>query len=107
MTRWTAHTGAFSYTVRFLGDFRLDLNFRKEQFSAAYVRALGWVMQRRLAVVVGAAGLLVVVLLGLGSQLRREFFPEVDAGAFEIQVRARSGTRTRSRARSIRSIYGR
>ena len=29
----------------------------------------------------------------LGSGLRREFFPEVDAGAFEIYVRAPSGTR--------------
>jgi multidrug efflux pump subunit AcrB len=31
--------------------------------------------------------------LGLGSRLRREFFPEVDAGAFEMYVRARPGTR--------------
>ena len=30
---------------------------------------------------------------GLGTQLRREFFPEVDAGAFEIYVRAPTGTR--------------
>ena len=33
------------------------------------------------------------MLGGLGTQLRREFFPEVDAGAFEIYVRAASGTR--------------
>jgi multidrug efflux pump subunit AcrB len=29
----------------------------------------------------------------LGTQLRREFFPEVDAGAFEIYVRGSTGTR--------------
>ena len=29
----------------------------------------------------------------LGTRLRREFFPEVDAGAFEIYVRGASGTR--------------
>src|SRR5439155_15479533 len=47
--------------------------------------------QRRL--VVGAAvALLVMVVLGLGTQLEREFFPEVDAGAFEIYVRAEPGT---------------
>ena len=37
--------------------------------------------------------LVVVVVVGFGPQLRREFFPEVDAGAFEMFVRATSGTR--------------
>ena len=43
--------------------------------------------------VVGAVVLLAATLVGVGSQLRREFFPEVDAGAFEMYVRAPSGTR--------------
>lgn len=60
---------------------------------AAYLRLLALVMKARVAVVLGATALLVVVLVGLGSQLRREFFPEVDAGAFEIAVRCPSGTR--------------
>jgi multidrug efflux pump subunit AcrB len=37
--------------------------------------------------------LLALVVVLLGPQLRREFFPEVDAGSFEIFVRAQSGTR--------------
>src|SRR4029077_7064303 len=31
--------------------------------------------------------------IGIGPLLNREFFPEVDAGAFEIAVRAPTGTR--------------
>ncbi|WP_435018183.1 efflux RND transporter permease subunit [Tundrisphaera sp. TA3] len=58
-----------------------------------YVRRLEWVMGRRLITVLGAVGLLVAVLTILGSQLRREFFPEVDSGAFEIYARLASGTR--------------
>jgi len=59
----------------------------------AYVRMLDQVMRFRLLTVLGSLGLLVATLVFLGSQLRREFFPEVDAGAFEIYVRAASGTR--------------
>src|SRR5262249_13988438 len=51
---------------------------------AWYVRMLHQVMEQRRLVVGAAAALLVMVLVGLGSQLKREFFPEVDAGAFEI-----------------------
>jgi multidrug efflux pump subunit AcrB len=60
---------------------------------AWYTRQLDWVMERRGWVVASAGGLLVLVVVGLGTQLRREFFPEVDAGAFEIFVRAPAGTR--------------
>jgi len=58
-----------------------------------YVRALGWVMNRRTIILIGGFALLVAVVVGLGSQLRREFFPEVDAGAFEVYVRSKTGTR--------------
>jgi multidrug efflux pump subunit AcrB len=60
---------------------------------AKYVVALGWALRFRRAVIVGGYGLLVVVLVVFTPILRREFFPEVDAGAFEIYVRAPSGTR--------------
>jgi multidrug efflux pump subunit AcrB len=60
---------------------------------AWYLRRLNWVMQHRGQVVAGAVALLVIVVVGLGGRLRREFFPEVDAGAFEIYVRAPAGTR--------------
>jgi multidrug efflux pump subunit AcrB len=59
----------------------------------AYTRVLGVVMKARLAVVGAAFGLLALVVVLLGPQLRREFFPEVDAGAFEVYARAKSGTR--------------
>ena len=59
----------------------------------AYTRLLGVVMQARVFTVAAAFGLLALVIVLLGPQLRREFFPEVDAGAFEIYVRAKSGTR--------------
>jgi multidrug efflux pump subunit AcrB len=42
--------------------------------------------------------------LGLGSRLRREFFPEVDAGAFEMYVRARSGTRIEETEKRIAAV---
>ena len=60
---------------------------------AAYVRLLGAVMKARVAVVCAAFALLALVVAVLGPRLRQEFFPEVDAGAFEIAVRAPSGTR--------------
>jgi multidrug efflux pump subunit AcrB len=60
---------------------------------SVYVRVLGWVMRARLLMVGAAVALLVVVVLSLGAKLRREFFPEVDAGAFEMYVRAPTGTR--------------
>lgn len=60
---------------------------------AWYVRQLNRVLEHRLATVATAVILLVGVVVGFGSRLKREFFPEVDAGAFEMTVRAPSGTR--------------
>ncbi len=60
---------------------------------AGYARLLEAVLHHKALALGGAALLFVLVVLGVGSQLRREFFPEVDAGAFEMYVRARSGTR--------------
>jgi len=60
---------------------------------AAYVAALDFVLHRRLTVVCGAGAALVATILIFGGPLRKEFFPEVDAGAFVIAVRAPSGTR--------------
>ncbi|MGH7138243.1 MAG: efflux RND transporter permease subunit, partial [Pirellulales bacterium] len=58
-----------------------------------YTRRLTWVMRHR-GLTVGAAVLLLVLMLTVfGTRLRREFFPEVDAGAFEMYVRARTATR--------------
>ncbi|HUG90445.1 MAG TPA: efflux RND transporter permease subunit [Planctomycetaceae bacterium] len=70
------------------------------RWEAALERATDWYVAR-LAVLVRRPGLIVLLavatlgtaVLGLGPQLRREFFPEVDAGAFEMTVRGPTGTR--------------
>ncbi len=69
-----------------------------------YVRQLDRVMGRRLAVVLVAVGLLVATLVGLGGRLRREFFPEVDSGAFEIYARAPSGTRIEETEKKVARV---
>ncbi len=69
-----------------------------------YTRQLHSVMNYRLATVLGAVLTLVAVLVLLGSQLRREFFPEVDAGAFEIYARAASGTRIEETEKRVEQV---
>jgi multidrug efflux pump subunit AcrB len=73
-------------------------------FIAGYVWLLGRVMRRRLVVLGAALAVLVAVVVGLGSQLRREFFPEVDAGAFEIYVRAQPGTRIEETEKRVAAV---
>jgi multidrug efflux pump subunit AcrB len=70
----------------------------------AYTRLLDRVMRHRLVVVVGAVLALVAVVAVLGAQLRREFFPEVDAGAFEVYVRAASGTRIEETEKRVAAV---
>ena len=71
---------------------------------AWYVRRLERVMRRRGLVLALAAGGLVATILLLGPRLRREFFPEVDAGAFEIYARAKSGTKIEETERKIKRV---
>lgn len=58
-----------------------------------YATLLAKVLQARLLVIGGSFALLAAVVVLIGPNLRREFFPEVDAGSFEVYVRAQSGTR--------------
>lgn len=60
---------------------------------AGYTRLLALALRVRVLLIGGAFATLAAVVVLLGPNLRREFFPEVDAGAFEIFVRAPSGTR--------------
>ncbi len=69
-----------------------------------YVRQLNRALNHRLPVVIGAVGLLAVTLVVLGPRLRREFFPEVDSGAFEIYARADSGTRIEETEKMIARV---
>jgi multidrug efflux pump subunit AcrB len=73
-------------------------------FIAGYVALLDRVMRRRGLVLGATAVLLVAVVVGVGSQLRREFFPEVDAGAFEVYARAPAGTRIEETERRVAKV---
>ena len=70
-----------------------------------YVRQLDRAMNYRLA---GGAGrrraCWSATLAVLGTRLRREFFPEVDSGAFEIYARAASGTRIEETEKMIARV---
>jgi multidrug efflux pump subunit AcrB len=69
-----------------------------------YIRQLDRALAHRVWVVAGALGLLAGVLVVLGPRLRREFFPEVDSGAFEIYARAPSGTRIEETERRVAKV---
>ena len=64
-----------------------------DRMFAAYARGLAVILQHRLLTVGVGFGLLAVVLVVMWPILRRNFYPEVDAGAFEMYARAPSGTR--------------
>jgi multidrug efflux pump subunit AcrB len=58
-----------------------------------YIRVLKLAMRARFLVVTTAVVTLVGAIVLFVPSMRREFFPEVDSGAFEMYVRAPSGTR--------------
>jgi len=60
---------------------------------ALYVRGLDAVLRNRVLTMIVAYSLLAGSLAVFSPILRREFFPEADSGAFEMAVRAPSGTR--------------
>ncbi|WP_397571574.1 efflux RND transporter permease subunit [Schlesneria sp. T3-172] len=64
-----------------------------DRVIAGYVRLLDGVLKQRVATIGGAIAAVVLITVFLGPRLGREFFPEVDAGAFEFTVRAPTGTR--------------
>ncbi len=58
-----------------------------------YRRRLNWVVGHRSVTMAIPVALLILLIIFIGPSMRREFFPQVDTGAFEIYVRAPSGTR--------------
>ena len=60
---------------------------------AAYARGLAVLLRHRLLVVGTGFGALAVTLAVFWPIMRRDFYPEVDGGAFEMYARAPSGTR--------------
>lgn len=69
-----------------------------------YVAGLNWVLNHRWTTVVASFAFLGASLLVFGPRLNREFFPEVDAGAFELAVRAPTGTRIEVTERRIADV---
>jgi len=63
-----------------------------ERGKEGYGRGLRWILNRRLGAVAASVLLLAGSLL-LYPQIGKELFPSVDAGQFNIQMRAPSGTR--------------
>lgn len=60
---------------------------------ALYVTGLNFVLRFRVTTIAVGFGLLITVLLVFSSPLRKEFFPQVDSGAFEMIMRGPSGLR--------------
>jgi multidrug efflux pump subunit AcrB len=75
-----------------------------DRVIAKYVVYLNVVLRHRVLTVIGSYSLLVIVIVALMPVLRREFFPEVDAGAFEFSVRAPSGTRIEETERKVAQV---
>ncbi|MGH7139969.1 MAG: efflux RND transporter permease subunit, partial [Pirellulales bacterium] len=77
-----------------------------ESGISLYVRGLSVALNHRLLTVALAFSLLVGVLAFFGPRLRRDFFPEVDAGAFEIFARAPAGRRIEVMEAFVADIEG-
>jgi multidrug efflux pump subunit AcrB len=71
---------------------------------AYYVRGLDVVLRHRILTVCVGFGLLAATLAIFWPVIRREFFPEVDSGAFEMYVRAPSGLRIEQTEKRIKAV---
>ncbi len=70
----------------------------------AYRRRLDWVVRHRLLTLAIPLLALILLLIVVGPRLRREFFPQVDAGAFDIYVRAPTGTKLKVTEGSVAEV---
>lgn len=84
--RAATHRGAFGRMAD-----RLQRNF--ETFRDTYHAALAWAMLHRRVVLSMAAAFVVGSLALMVPRLGEDFFPQVDAGQFQLHVRAPTGTR--------------
>ena len=93
-----AHTYATHQQASAPGPFarffqRFNSHF--ERFRQGYLDALAWVMERRNPVLVGAACFCLGTFI-LIPFIGEDFFPSVDAGQFDLHVRAPPGTKLES-----------
>jgi multidrug efflux pump subunit AcrB len=75
-----------------------------DAFFAGYVHILDALLRHRRTVVFIAVALLAGSLVLIYPILRREFYPDVDSGAFEMTVRAPSGTRIEITERRLAEV---
>jgi multidrug efflux pump subunit AcrB len=75
-----------------------------DRMFAVYAGWLGGILRHRWLVVGTGFGLLGVTLAVFWPPLRKEFFPEVDAGAFVMFARAPSGTRIEKTEQHVAQI---
>jgi multidrug efflux pump subunit AcrB len=75
-----------------------------DQGIVLYSRALDMVLRNRIKTVVIAFSLLAVTLLLMWPIMHKDFFPDVDSGAFEIAVRAPSGTRVEETEKIVAQV---
>jgi multidrug efflux pump subunit AcrB len=71
---------------------------------ALYEKGLDLVLRHRIATIIAGFALLAGTVVTLGPRLGREFFPDADAGAFEIAVRAPTGTRVENTEKFIAKV---
>ncbi|HXX95159.1 MAG TPA: efflux RND transporter permease subunit [Planctomycetota bacterium] len=64
-----------------------------ERFQAAYGRILERLLVLRWPLLLGYLGLAAAVLVSTGGKLGTDIFPTVDAGQFQLRLRAPTGTR--------------
>ncbi|HXZ25898.1 MAG TPA: efflux RND transporter permease subunit [Nitrospiria bacterium] len=69
-----------------------------------YIKGLDAVLRHRWPTVAVGFSLLAVTIIFLWPMLRKEFFPEVDAGSFEMYVRAPSGLRIEETEKRIAAV---
>jgi multidrug efflux pump subunit AcrB len=69
-----------------------------------YVKGLDFVLRHRFLTIGVAYTLLLGVILFFWPILRKDFFPEVDAGSFEMYVRAPSGLRIEETEKRIKAV---
>ena len=70
----------------------------------AYVHGLNFVLRHPRKTIAVAFALLGLAIVTISPVIRREFFPEVDGGAFQMTVRAPSGTRIEVTEQRIKAV---
>lgn len=86
-----------------LGRIHHAFDRRFEAMRARYVALLSFVIDRP-RIVLGAFAVVIGTAVALAPRVGRDFFPEVDAGQFRLQVRAPAGTRLEETERLFEAV---